>query len=119
MSWFFVALRKYAVFSGRARRKEYWFFTLFYFLVLLLLGVVSELAGPGAEDALIFLAGAFFLALFLPALAVTVRRLHDVGRSGWWILLGLVPLGDIVLLIFTLLPSQPGQNRYGGNPLED
>lgn len=92
---------------------------LFYILILLLIAITSELVGPDADDALTGVTGIFFPAMFIPAAAVLVRRLHDVGRSGWWILVGFVPLiGDVVLLIFALLPSQPGQNRYGPSPLE-
>lgn len=119
MDWFFVALRKYAVFSGRARRKEYWFFQLFLLLLILLVAAVAELLGSAAEGGLSVVVGIGFLALVIPSIAVTVRRLHDTGRTGWWILMGFVPfIGDIVLLIFAVLPSQEGENQYGPSPLE-
>ncbi|MGW1216825.1 DUF805 domain-containing protein [Streptomyces sp. NPDC002499] len=116
MSWFIEALKKYAVFSGRARRKEYWNFALFVgiiYVVVLVLGLVTK------QTAIVALAGVFYLGVLIPSLAVAVRRLHDTGRSGWWILIGLVPLaGAIVLLVFTVSDSTPGPNQYGPNPKE-
>ena len=119
MSWFLIALRKYAVFSGRARRKEYWFFLLFYLILLFLPGTVLALLGVEAEDVLTAVILVTVLALALPNIAVTVRRLHDIGLSGWWILIGIIPLfGDIGLLVMTALPSQPAGNQYGSSPIE-
>ncbi|WP_380163849.1 DUF805 domain-containing protein [Jannaschia sp. R86511] len=120
--------RQYVGFSGRARRAEYWFFYLFcvlafgalYAIALALLA--SGAAGdPDAPNALGTLIGAVIaiaaFAVFLPSLAVAVRRLHDTGRSGWWYLINLVPfVGPIVLLVFLLLDSEPGANRFGPNP---
>jgi uncharacterized membrane protein YhaH (DUF805 family) len=119
MKWFLDALRsKYATFTGRARRKEYWYFVLFYVLAFIVLLVVDEVTGTLDEEAGIGLLSAIFvLATIIPLLAVTVRRLHDTDRSGWWVLINLVPIiGGIVLLVFTLLDSQPGANRFGPNP---
>jgi uncharacterized membrane protein YhaH (DUF805 family) len=117
MSWFIAALKKYAVFSGRARRKEYWLFTLFAALIYVVLLAVA-LATHGSP-AMIGVAGLVELALLLPAWGVTVRRLHDTGRSGWWILFGIVPLvGAITLLVFYCTDSQAGANKYGPNPKE-
>lgn len=112
MNWYLEVLKKYAVFSGRARRKEYWMFILFNFIIVLGLGVVEGLAGgPGVLGSL------YSLAVLIPSIAVSVRRLHDTNRSGWWLLIGVVPLiGAIVLLIFVVQDSQPGENRYGPNP---
>jgi uncharacterized membrane protein YhaH (DUF805 family) len=118
MSWFLIALKKYADFSGRARRKEYWFFVLFYLLMLLVIAIAAEFAAA-AENALIVIAGVVFLGMLLPSIAVTVRRLHDIGRTGWWMLLYMIPLiGDIVMLVFAVTPSQPGENAYGPSPLD-
>ena len=118
MSWFLVALKKYAVFSGRARRKEYWYFTLFYIAIMVLLAIVSGDAISG-EPKGNMMASLFGLAMFLPSLGVFIRRLHDTDRSGWWILIGFIPvIGALVLLLFTVLPSQPGHNQYGSSPLE-
>lgn len=113
MSWFLVALKKYAVFSGRARRKEYWYFTLFYAVIVVALAMV------GGDPRGNLMTGLFGLLMFLPSLGVFIRRLHDTSRSGWWILLGFIPvIGALVLLIFTVLPSQPGHNQYGASPIE-
>ena len=118
MNWYLGVLKKYATFEGRARRREYWFFVLFYVLVLLLLSAVDGLTGTYNVDAGIgLLGGLYILATIIPSLAVMVRRLHDTDRSGWWVLIGLIPLlGDLVLLVFMCLDSQPGANRFGPNP---
>jgi uncharacterized membrane protein YhaH (DUF805 family) len=119
MNWFLECLsKKYAVVEGRARRKEYWFFTLFYCLGLIVLMIVDGITGTLSERAGIgLLSGVFVLATLVPYIAVTVRRLHDTDRSGWWILLSLIPLiGGLVLLVFMLVDSQPGANRFGPNP---
>lgn len=105
--------KKYVVFSGRARRKEYWFFVLFHVIIYFGLGIIS---GVIKTD---FLTGLYGLATLLPGLAVTVRRLHDTDRSGWWILIGLIPLvGTIILVVFSAQDSKPGSNQYGPNPKE-
>lgn len=119
MKWFLDALKnKYATFEGRARRSEYWYFVLFYVLTIVALAIIDGIAGTLNDDVGIgLLSGIFVLATFVPALAVTVRRLHDTDRSGWWVLLDLVPvIGPLVLLVFTVLDSQPGANRFGPNP---
>jgi uncharacterized membrane protein YhaH (DUF805 family) len=118
MNWYLQALKKYADFSGRARRKEYWFFVLFYVIILVVLMVIDGFVGTQIGGAGFgILTCLYALAMLIPALAVTVRRLHDTGRSGWWILIQLVPLvGWIVLLIFLFIDSQPGQNAYGPSP---
>ncbi len=107
------ALGNYANFNGRARRSEYWWFFLF---VNVLVGVLS-VAGVAVSPAISGVGGLVALALILPALAVTVRRLHDTDRSGWWILLGLVPFGGLVLLVFFALPGTSGPNRFGDEPV--
>ena len=118
MNWYLTALRKYAVFTGRSRRKEYWFFALFNFIAVVLLATIDAVTGTLDEDLGIgLLSGAYTLAVIVPSIAVSIRRLHDIGRTGWWILIGFVPLiGSIVLLVFALLDSQPGDNQYGANP---
>lgn len=111
MHWYLDVLKKYAVFEGRARRTEYWVFVLINFLISLVLSILDSSLGLG------FLGSIYGLAVLVPSLAVTVRRLHDTNRSGWWILIGLVPLvGWIVLLIFMLIDSDPQANEYGPNP---
>lgn len=118
MNWYLSVLRQYAVFKGRARRKEYWFFNLFNVIVSLTLTVVDYQTGSlYPELGIGLLSGIYSLAVLIPSLAVTVRRLHDTDRSGWWILIGLIPvIGAIVLLVFMLLDSKPGDNQYGPNP---
>lgn len=91
MNWFLMAVRKYAVFSGRARRKEYWFFVLFYILIAVVLSFIDAVLSA-YEEGIGMLTGIFQLAMFLPALGVAVRRMHDTGRSGWWVLVPLIPL---------------------------
>lgn len=116
MSWFLEALKKYAVFSGRARRKEYWMYALFVGIIYVVLAVIVAVSKSSAGIAIL---GIFYLAILLPSLAVGVRRLHDIGKSGWWLLFGIVPIvGGITLLIFSCMDSQPGANQYGPNPKE-
>jgi uncharacterized membrane protein YhaH (DUF805 family) len=118
MNWYLGVLKQYAVFKERARRKEYWFFILFNLIASLVLTVVDFMTGSlDPELGMGLLSGLYTLAVLIPSLAVTVRRLHDTDRTGWWLLIGLVPLiGAIVLLVFMLLDSQPGDNQYGANP---
>ena len=118
MNWYLQALKKYADFSGRARRREYWVFVLFNLIISVVLSVCDVVLGTYSAAASIgILSGIYTLAVLIPGIAVTVRRLHDTGRSGWWILIVLVPIvGWIVLLVFMLLDTQPGQNAYGPSP---
>ena len=105
--------RQYAGFSGRARRSEYWYFTLFNILLSYVVGFIS-----GRTNAL-WLSIVVSLALFLPGLAVCIRRLHDIGKSGWWYLIGFVPVvGVILLIVWFCRDSEAGPNRYGQNPKE-
>ena len=115
MKWFIAALKKYAVFSGRARRSEYWYFGLFYVLIYIALAVIDGVMNAASNFSL--LSGIFALAMLIPSLAVTVRRLHDTDRSGWWVLIGLVPVvGFIALIAFAIQDSQTGENRFGVSP---
>ncbi len=117
MYWYLEVLKKYAVFNGRARRKEYWYFALFNVVVGIVLTLIDRMIGTSnAESGLGLLSGIYTLAVMVPSIAVSVRRLHDTDRSGWWLLLGLVPLvGSIILLVFFLQDSKP-DNQYGPNP---
>lgn len=111
MEWYLKVLKNYVGFQGRARRKEYWMFTLFSIIVSVILSIVETVIGLPAV-----LTTLYSLAVLLPSLAVSVRRLHDTGRSGWWLLLSLIPLiGTIVLLVFVCEDSKEN-NRYGSNP---
>jgi|GEM_PF-263437 len=118
--WFFKVLRHYADFSGRARRTEYWMFMLFYLIFFLawsfLIGLIVGLT-RGNNETLVFVLYIFPLTLMLPSMAVTVRRLHDLGKSGWMVLVSLIPLiGSIWLFVLTVLEGEAGENIYGPNP---
>jgi uncharacterized membrane protein YhaH (DUF805 family) len=103
--------QKYVDFSGRARRSEYWWFALFNFIVGIVANVIDRVIGHTILGVVVS------LALLLPGLSVGVRRLHDTGRSGWWLLIGLIPLvGGIVLLVFFVGDSNPGDNQHGPSP---
>ncbi|WP_240529710.1 DUF805 domain-containing protein [Streptomyces mangrovisoli] len=105
------ALTKYAVFGGRARRAEYWTFSLVNALVMLLLVAAGRAAHFG------YLYDLYALATLLPSVAVGVRRLHDTGRSGWWLLFGAIPVvGSLAMLLFTTTEGEPRDNRYGASP---
>ncbi len=116
---------QYVTFSGRASRSEYWYFTLFIILVEIVVQILAALGrlsgSPGmmmAGAGLSILLALFMLAIFLPGLAVIVRRLHDIDRSGWWYLIGLVPLvGVILLLVWFCSRGTNGPNRFGADPL--
>ena len=111
MNWYLEVLRKYAVFSGRARRKEYWTF----FFVNLVIGFIG-----GLIPFINILVGIYGLAILIPSIAVSIRRLHDTNRSGFWLLVVFVPvLGAILLLVFFALDGDQGENQYGPNPKAD
>ena len=118
MNWYLEVLRKYAVFNGRARRKEYWMFFLFNLIISFLLGIFDGIMGTFSPEAgLGLLGGLYSLAVLIPSIAVTIRRLHDTGRTGWWFLIIFIPLiGAIILLVFMVFNSDEGTNAYGPNP---
>jgi uncharacterized membrane protein YhaH (DUF805 family) len=120
VSWYLKALKKYAVFGGRSRRKEYWYFVLFTITVGVVLAGIDVLLGTFSFAQNIGLLSAIYsLAVLIPSLAVTVRRLHDIDRTGWWIFINLIPLiGTMVLLVFAVTDGTPGSNRYDPNPKE-
>jgi uncharacterized membrane protein YhaH (DUF805 family) len=105
-------LNQYMQFNGRARRSEFWYFALFQAVVLLVASVFN-FVHPILGGLLLGLAG---LALLLPSLGVSIRRLHDTSRSGWWFLLSFVPFGGLVLLVFYCIDGTPGPNRFGEDP---
>ncbi|MCF2716926.1 DUF805 domain-containing protein [Paenibacillus sp. UKAQ_18] len=112
MQWYLNALKNYVGFQGRARRTEYWMFVLFSALASFVVSLIDSLVGLSPVLTLIY-----SLAVLLPSLAVMARRLHDTGRSGWWILISLIPLvGSIILIVFFCQDSQPNDNKYGKNP---
>ncbi|MGL5334388.1 MAG: DUF805 domain-containing protein [Aeromonas veronii] len=113
MNWYISVLKQYAVFSGRARRTEYWMFVLCNVIVMLLIGMVDKLIGGDNE----LISSIYSLAVLLPSLAVAARRLHDTDRSAWWLLLGLIPvIGTLVLIYFMVCNGQQGPNRFGDDP---
>ena len=114
MNWFLIALRKFADFNGRARRKEFWFFYLFMALILIAANLIGNVLA-GEEAGLILLAVAA-VGLLLPYVAVAIRRLHDTNKSGWWMLLAFVPIASLALLVFFVLPGTVGENRFGPDP---
>ena len=118
MNWFIACMKKYADFRGRARRTEYWMFVLFSAIFWVATMILDNLLGTKAKDDTV---GVFYylftLATVLPRLAVLVRRLHDVGKSGWWVFISLIPIvGGIWLFVLTVTDSDAGDNEYGPNP---
>ncbi len=118
MKWYLEPFRKYATFEGRARRKEFWQFVLFVFLVNAVLALFDRMTGTYSESTEVgLLGGVFSLFVLIPSIALTVRRLHDTGRAGWWFLIYLIPvIGAIVMLVFMVLDTQPETNQYGPSP---
>ncbi|MFA6197694.1 MAG: DUF805 domain-containing protein [Patescibacteria group bacterium] len=109
MNYFMEALKKYAVFNGRANRAEYWYFVLFYIIIAVVLSIIDAVLKT--KGTLTYLLS---LALLLPNLGLTVRRLHDIGKSGPWIFVSLIPaIGSIWLLILLATQGNPGDNAYG------
>lgn len=123
MEYFIAAYtEKYADFRGRARRKEYWMFYLFYMLTIFILGIaaalVASLKNDIATGTMIVIIVLFVLASIVPSWAITARRFHDVDMSGWWQLLNLIPyVGPIIVFVFMVLPGTKGVNRFGGDPI--
>ena len=114
MNWYLAVLKNYVGFDGRARRQEYWMFSLVSLVIDVVLYSLLLISHSTIFSILIFLYG---LAIFLPSLAVFVRRMHDTGRSGWWFFLGLIPLvGAIILLVWLATDGNQGPNRYGPDP---
>ncbi|MBI1283134.1 MAG: DUF805 domain-containing protein [Thiobacillus sp.] len=117
MEWFTKVIKNFS-FSGRARRKEYWMFFLFVFLIEIVLGVIDYALGTfSTESGIGLLGGLFALGILIQSIAVGVRRLHDTGRSGWWLLINLLPvLGSIIWLVLMVLEGEQNDNQYGPNP---
>jgi uncharacterized membrane protein YhaH (DUF805 family) len=118
VTWVLLALRKYAVFRGRSSRSEFWFFMLFMALGMFVLSLVDGMLDThiGRGDHGLF-STIFMLALIVPSLAVGARRLHDIGKSGWWQLINFVPVVGLIVLIFFFTQSgEPRTNQYGPNP---
>lgn len=126
MDWYWSVLKNnYANFGGRARRKEYWMFNLINAVIIIALYLIMinsisyytrGLSNIGLLAAVLLVI--YVIATFIPSLAVTVRRLHDIDYSGWWYLISFIPFGNFVLLVFTCFNSTQGNNRFGPNPKE-
>jgi uncharacterized membrane protein YhaH (DUF805 family) len=111
MHWYTDVLSKYTVFDGRAGRQEFWMFTLFNVIVYLIVSIIGNIIHVP------WLAGLYGLGVLLPSLGVEIRRLHDIDKSGWWILIGFVPvIGGIWLLVLLVMAGTPGANRFGPAP---
>ena len=106
-----TCFRKYVDWNGRALRSEYWYSYLFVILGVIVTSILDAATG------LFIFTGLFYLAILLPMLFVTVRRLHDVGRSGWWMLISLIPLAGLILLYWMIIEGDKGDNEYGPHPL--
>jgi len=112
MEWYVKVLQNYTVFEGRARRKEYWMFVLVNLIISIAIGIVEAIISSGD-----ILSGLYGLAVLIPSLAVGARRLHDIGKSGWWQLIALIPVvGWIILIVFFCTEGEAGENQYGVNP---
>ena len=122
MNWYLKVLNQYSDFKSRARRKEYWMFALVNFIIsFAIVGIDNALGLSFNYTENVSGSGVFNLfynlLILIPSLAVAVRRLHDIGKSGWMLLIGLIPLvGAIWLLILLLRNSEAGENKYGPNP---
>jgi uncharacterized membrane protein YhaH (DUF805 family) len=116
IGWYMDVLRKYTVFHGRAGRPEFWWFTLVNIVVSVVIFqiVIGAIAGHAVGEAL---SGLYGLAVLLPNLGVAIRRLHDTNRTGWWILIGIIPvIGWIILIVFYAMGGDSSENSYGGLP---
>ena len=117
---FVDVVKRYVDFNGRATRSEFWYFTLANAILGFILGIILGISGlisPSLAYLLVLLIVLFFLALLLPSLSLTVRRLHDTNKSAWWLLLALVPIiGPLALLFFYCQDGTPGRNQFGPDP---
>ena len=120
MNWYLKVLKQYADFSGRARRREFWIFSIFNIIFIVIAMELDNILGltvGGLSFGIIYFL--YAIVLFIPSLAVSVRRLHDIDKSGWMLLIGFIPiLGAIWLIVLTLTDSKLGENKYGPNPKE-
>ncbi len=117
MYWYIKVLKSYAVLAGRARRQEFWMFVLVNMVISIALTLMDTAVFDAPVEGIGPLYGIYGLGVMVPGITVTVRRLHDIGKSGWYVLLALIPfVGGIWLLVLTCLDSQPGDNQYGPNP---
>jgi uncharacterized membrane protein YhaH (DUF805 family) len=117
MEWYTTVLKKYVEFSGRARRKEFWFFLLINWIISIAFNIIDRVIGTDYGNYGNGLLGSLYgLAVLLPTIAVAIRRLHDTNRSGWWLLIILTCVGLIVLIVFWAQDGNPGPNQHGPDP---
>lgn len=117
MNWYYNSIaKKYASFTGRARRKEYWYFFLFNVIFSFVLGCIDGVMGTFNAAGIGLMTGIYFLATLIPSIAVSVRRLHDIDCSGWWLLVSLIPIFGAALLVPMVLRGTSGENAYGSDP---
>ena len=116
MNEYMTVLKKYAQFDGRASRKEYWMYFLFTVIISIVLSVIDGAVGLTIGPGLGILSTLYALAVLVPGIAVAVRRLHDINKSGMLVLLGLIPCVGLILLVWFIQDSDPGSNQYGPNP---
>ena len=117
MYWYIKVLKNYAVLAGRARRQEYWMFVLVNIVISIALRLIDTAVLDASLEGVGPLYGIYGLGVMVPSITVTVRRLHDIGKSGWYLLLAFIPIiGGIWLVVLTCLDSQPGDNQYGPSP---
>ena len=110
MDYFIGALKKYADFTGRARRKEYWMFYFIYMILIIVISVLDAVLSVGVFSII------FTLGMLIPSISIAARRLHDTGRSGWWQLIAFIPLIGLIILIVFLAQDGHDANEYGENP---
>jgi len=114
LDYYLAVLKKYAIFSGRSQRAEYWYFVLVNLIISFIFTFLDRVTGTGIGNILSII---YSLAILVPGIAVAIRRLHDVGKSGWWLLIAFIPLvGTIWLIVLFATDSNPGDNTYGPNP---
>ena len=109
MEYFLDAFRKYADFAGRTTRQQYWMYILIYVVISVVLSIIDAAIGTAVLSAI------FSVVMLVPSISIATRRLHDIGRSGWWQLIGLIPLLGIIILIVFLVQDSHGDNEYGPN----
>jgi uncharacterized membrane protein YhaH (DUF805 family) len=118
MEHYINAFKKYAVFNGRTSRKEFWMFVLFNIIFSVAAVILDNILGLSSDSGYGIFSGLYSLVMILPALGAEIRRLHDIGKSGWWIFISLVPLiGAIWLLVLLAKEGDPGDNAYGPEPI--
>jgi uncharacterized membrane protein YhaH (DUF805 family) len=119
MEWMLMPLRRYAEFSGRSQRKEYWMYALGLWIAVIVLSIIEGIVGLSGMVGGVYgpLVTLVLLGTLIPNIAVAIRRLHDIDKSGWWLLISLVPLvGSLVLLYFFVSDGTPGPNQFGPDP---